>query len=122
MPIKISTLNLCLGLNNKKFLVKKLLEEHEIDVLFMQEMEIDKDLDSRELMTSGYSLELENNYVKSRVGFYVSKTIRYVRRSDLEGENSNVIIVDLDGVIKSRVINVHRSSALQNREITEIKI
>ena len=32
MPINISTLNLCLGLKNKKLLVKKLLEENEIDV------------------------------------------------------------------------------------------
>ena len=29
MPIKILTLNLCLGLKNKKFLVKKMLKEHE---------------------------------------------------------------------------------------------
>ena len=43
MPINISTLNLCLGLKNKKLLVKKILEENDIDdidVLCMQETEI----------------------------------------------------------------------------------
>ena len=42
MPINISTINLCLGLKNKKLLIKKMLEENEIDVLCMQETEINK--------------------------------------------------------------------------------
>ena len=58
MPIAVSTLNLCLGLKNKKYLVNKLLEENEIDILCMQETEIEKNLDPNELMTSGYNLEL----------------------------------------------------------------
>ena len=45
MPIKISKLNLCLGLKNKKLQVKNLLEENEIDILCMQETEVLKDID-----------------------------------------------------------------------------
>ena len=48
MAIKIATLNLCLGLKNKKLLVKKLLEENDIDILCMQETEVRKDIDHKE--------------------------------------------------------------------------
>ena len=37
--LKIATLNLCLGLKNKKDLVKIILLENDIDVLLMQEVE-----------------------------------------------------------------------------------
>ena len=66
MSINISTLNLCLGLRNKKYLVKNLLEEKKIDILCMQETEITGDINVKELETSNYSLELEVNSVKSR--------------------------------------------------------
>ena len=62
------------------------------------------------------SIELEQNSIKSRVGFYVSKTLRYVRRIGLQGQNSNLIIIDLDGVTKIRIINDYRSFAPQNGE------
>ena len=75
----------------------------------MQETEIGNDLNTDQLMMSGYSLELEKNAVKSRVGFYITKSLKNVRRNDLEGLNSNLIIIDLDGVVKSRLINVYRS-------------
>ena len=45
MPTNVCTLNLCLGLKNKKLLVKRLLVENKIDVLCMQETEIMKDID-----------------------------------------------------------------------------
>ena len=54
-----------------------------------------KDIDHNELRISEYFLELEENSTKSRVGFFVSKTLSYVRRIDLEGSDSNLIIIDL---------------------------
>ena len=114
LPVKISTLNLCLGLKNKKLLVKKLLEENEIDILCMQETEVMKDIDHNELKISGYSMELEQNSTKSRVGFYISKSVSYVRRFDLEGSDSNLIIIDVEGTLNTRLINVYRSFAPQN--------
>ena len=99
MSLKISTLNLCLGLRNKKYLIKNILDEHSIDILGMQETEVTSDINVKELETSNYSLELETNTVKSRVGFYISKKLNYVRRKDLEGINSNVIIIDVIGSV-----------------------
>ena len=43
---------LCLGLKNKKLLMKKMLEENDIVVLCMQETEIMKDIDHNELRIS----------------------------------------------------------------------
>ena len=94
----------------------KLLEENKIDILCMQETEVTNDINFNELNTSKYCLELENNSVKSRVGFYISKDINYVRRSDLEGKDSNIIIIDLVDEFKLRVINIYRSFAPQGGE------
>ena len=41
MSTRISTLNVCLGLKNKKCLAKNILEEQKIDVLCMQEINLD---------------------------------------------------------------------------------
>ena len=62
MSINISTLNLCLGLKNKKYLVKNLLEENKIDILCMQEMEVTNDININELSTSKYSSKSNNKY------------------------------------------------------------
>ena len=91
--------------------MKNLLEENKIDVLCMQETEVTNAINTNELSVSKYSLELENNSVKSRVGLYISKDINYVRRTDLEGLNSHVVIIDITGESKLRVINVYRSFA-----------
>ena len=80
----------------------------------MQETEIIDDLNPDELRITNYSLELERNSVKARVGFYVSRSVNYVRRQDLEGVDSNLIIIDIEGTVNTRLINVYRSFAPQN--------
>ena len=85
-------------------MVKKILEQNKINVLCMQETEITNDIDRNELNIPGYRLEIEQNLIKARVGFYVSKSVNYVRRTDLEGINSNLIIIDLEGTSQSRII------------------
>ena len=55
--------------------MKRLLEENDIDILCMQETEVMKDIAENELKLTGYSLELEGNSKKSRVGFYISKSL-----------------------------------------------
>ena len=114
MPIKVATLNLCLGLKNKKFLVQKILDEHNIDILCMQETEVTKMLSHDELGIRNYSLEMEKNSVKSRVGFYIAKTVNFIRRQDLEGCDSNLVIIDIEGTLNTRLINVYRSFSPQN--------
>ena len=121
MSIKIATLNLCLGLRNKKFLVKNILDENEIDILCMQETEVSDDINTKELMTSRYRLELETNSVKSRVGFYITKKLIYIRRNDLEGLNSNVIIIDVAGSSTLRIINIYRTFTTQAGESQQTK-
>ena len=49
MSTRIATLNVCLGLKNKKTLVKNLLEEHKIDILCMQEIDIDGSVSVKEI-------------------------------------------------------------------------
>ena len=72
--------------------MKNLLEENKIDILRMQETELNKDINTNELSTSKYCLELKNNTTKSRVGFYITKDLNYVRRTDLEGLDSNIAL------------------------------
>ena len=115
MSLKIATLNLCLGLKNKKYLVKGLLEEKKIDILCMQETEVTDNINIKELSTSKYCLELEKNTVKARVGTYITKRLNYIRRSDLEGINSHMVIIDLVES-KLRVINIYRSFSPQGGE------
>ena len=75
--------------------MKNLLEENKIDILCMQETEVTNAININELSVSQYCLELENNSVKSRVGLYISKDINYVRRTDIEGLNSHIVIIDI---------------------------
>ena len=120
MSLKIATLNLCLGLKNKKYLVKSLLEEKNIDILCMQETEVTDNINIKELSTSKYCLELENNSVKARVGIYITKKLNYIRRTDLEGINSHIVIIDLVES-KLRVINIYRSFSPQGGESQHTK-
>ena len=87
----------------------------------MQETEVTGDIDVTELETSNFCLELETNSVKSRVGFYISKTLNYMQRQDLEGVISNVIIIDVIGLTNLRVINVYRTFATQAGDTQQSK-
>ena len=77
MEIKIATLNVCLGLMNKLILINNILVENEIDILCLQEVEIRKNVASKDLNIRGFNLELENNSEKSRTCIYVSNKIKY---------------------------------------------
>ena len=43
--------------------------------------------------------------MKSRVGFYIARNVNYVRKFDLEGMDSNMIIIDIEGSLNTRLIN-----------------
>ena len=92
MDIEISTLNLCLGLQAKKNLVKGTILSKNIDILCMQESEINVNLDHNLLSFPGYLIETESNSQSSRVAFYINKQINYIRRRDLEGRDSNIVM------------------------------
>ena len=107
--MKIATLNLCLGLPNKKEIIKQTIIKEKIDVLCLQETEVEINLDHNLLSFPGYRYESENNSVCSRVGIYVKTNVSYVRRKDLEGVNSHITIIDLKSKNDYRIINLYRS-------------
>jgi exonuclease III len=107
--LKIATWNLCLGLQNKKFHVKQSIIAQEIDVCCMQETEVKDDFPIEQLTFPGYVIELETNDVKSRVGIYINNRVKFTRRKDLEGTNSNLIIIDISETKPVRLINIYRS-------------
>ena len=113
---KIGTLNLCLGLRNKKEEVRRMIQDNNIDILCMQETEIPKDFPIQMLTFKGYQFENENNNIKSRCGMYISNDISYVRRNDLETEGIHAMIIDIKDVNKTRIINVNRSFNPQNNQ------
>jgi exonuclease III len=114
MVLKLATLNLCLGLPNKKLIVKELIIQEKIDVLCMQETEIPYNLDHQLLSFPGFCLESETNSLMSRVGIYVNSKIKYVRRNELEGKDSHIVIIDVIGHEKLRIINIYRTFCPKN--------
>ena len=52
--------------------------------------------------------------IHNRAAIYVSSKVDYIRRGDLEGTNSNLIIIDLKGSMKLRLINIYRSHSPQH--------
>ena len=107
--IKIATLNLCLGLKNKKEEVKRLVTSNNIDILCLQETDIPDNFPVEMLTFRGYNYENEFNAVKSRCGIYVSNKIMYVRRHELEVQGIHAIILDLKDSKQTRIINIYRS-------------
>ena len=79
------TLNLCLGLKNKKLEVENLMSQNEISILCMQEVEIESNYDPNVLNIKNYNFELEVNSIKSRTGIFISKSMLYRRMKNLEG-------------------------------------
>ena len=109
MVVKLGSLNLCLGLQNKKDIVKQIIKSEKIDIMCLQETELITNLDHNLLSFPGFNFESEKCTSKSRVGIYVNNAIDYVRRSDLERVDCHVIIIDVGPNPCLRVINMYRS-------------
>ena len=107
--MKISTWNLCLGLSNKKNIVKNYILGESIDICCMQEVDIPRDYPNELLSFPGYNIEVETNETKSRVATYIKDNIKYIVNKNLEGTNSNLQIIDIDQTPKLRIINIYRS-------------
>ena len=56
--INVGSWNLCNGLLNKKDYVKNVLNEYQLDILFLQETEIPTDTEITLLSIGGYSCEV----------------------------------------------------------------
>ena len=120
--VKIATWNICLGLKSKKEYVKLKIIEEKIDICCIQESEIPKDFPRDILSFKGYSLEVETNTIKSRCCTYVRGGIPYVRRSDIEGIDNNIVIIETVFDKKTFIIvNLYRSFAEQNNVSTTVR-
>ena len=80
----------------------------------MQETEIKTNLNHNFLSFPGYTIETETNSMNSRVAAYINTGLQYVRRSDLEGKDCNLMIIDLLCPHNLRVINIYRSFTPQH--------
>ena len=105
---KIATLNLCLGLKNKKEEIKRMVEDNQIDILCVQETEVIKDYPIELLTFRNFNYENEMNDLKSRCGIYVRNNVSYVRRTDLEVKNMHIVIIDINNTKKHRIITIYR--------------
>ena len=75
----------------------------------MQEVEITPDFPTELLTFKGFEIETETNNFKKRVAVYIKSGIKYKRRSDLEGVNNNLIIIDILQDKPVRLMNIYRS-------------
>ena len=74
----------------------------------LPEVEVESGFDHSTLNIKGFDLEIEINSVKSRTGVYISKDINYSRKIELEGVNSHLIVIDIEGRSEiKRIINVY---------------
>ena len=109
MSVKIATWNVCLGLKNKKDYVYKTIKENDIDICLLQEVEIEPDYNSDLLSEKDYKIEIEKNNFKSRSAIVIKNNISYQRRQDIEGQDLGIVIIDLNGQDKYRIVNLYRS-------------
>ena len=72
-----------------------MLNENNIDVLCLQEIDLENGYPGEILNLPNHVLEIEANTTKSRVGVYIKKSVKYVRRAELEGTNAHLIVVDI---------------------------
>ena len=112
--LTIATWNVCLGVANKKDIITEKLKREKIGVCCLQETEILPGFPEEVLNCNDYTLELESNDTKKRVGIYLHKDINYQRRKDLECDNMHVVIVDIVGVKCARIVSVYKSFRPQN--------
>ena len=85
-----------------------MIKQHNIDICCLQEIDVKKDYNVDILSFKGYTLLRENNTVKSRCGVYIKESMKFTRRSDLEGVDNGLVILDVELKVKYRVVNVYR--------------
>ena len=107
--MKLATWNICLGLKNKKDYIYQVINEKNIDICLLQEVEIEKDFDANLLTSRDHKIEVETNCVKARTAIIIKDNIEYTRKHDIEEDNMGIIINDLTGNAKFRIVNVYRS-------------
>ena len=112
--MKLATWNVCLGVKGKKDYIKTVVCQEDLDICCIQECDIKPDYPMSALTFKNYNIEVEKNDVKSRCCIYIRNTVNYERRSDLEGENNNLVIIEVGDIKKYIIINLYRSFSAQH--------
>ena len=102
--------------------MSKMIKDNNIDICCIQECEILKDYPSNILSFKNYNLEVENNSIKARCCIYIRGGISYVRRDDLEGVDSNLVIIEAKTNAQIYlIINLYRSFSMQGDVTPEVR-
>ena len=75
----------------------------------IQEADIKKDYPVNILSSIDYKIEVEKFTIKARCAALIKNNINYTQRSDLEGEDNCLMIIDVHGIKHYRLINVYRT-------------
>ena len=94
--------------------IRRLLQQNQIDILFLQETEIPTDYDLCLLSIEDYNLEIEMSETR-RTCAYVKRTLHYKRRLDLEEKETHLVCLDILKPEKIRAIGLYRSFNPLNR-------
>ena len=106
--LNISSWNFCWGMIRKLDFIRRLLQQNQIDIIFLQETEITMDYDLSLLNIEDYYLEIEKSETR-RTCAYVKRTLNYKRRLDFEENDMHLICLDVLKPEKIRAIGVYRS-------------
>ena len=115
MPVRICSWNCCLGISNKIEIVKLILRDSNIDILFVQEAEITPITPLTHLNIEGYVVELSPTYnqKKSRSICYIRNNLKYKRLTEQEDQKLELICLDLCGAL---ICGYYRPFLLPNHD------
>ena len=91
-------LNLCLGLKYKKLMVEQIMNTNKINILCQQEVDLEVGYCENSLSIPGYDLLIGKDYIKARSGIFISNRVNYTRKSNLEGVDSHIVIIDIEAI------------------------
>ena len=90
-------------------MVEKIMNTNKIDILCLQEVDLEVGYCENSLSIPGYDLLIEKSSIKARSGIFISNRVNYTRKSILEGVDSHIVIIDIEGKSDiNRIINVYR--------------
>ena len=127
MSIRIASWNCCLGLQNKTETVKIILQDYELDILFLQEAEIKNTTPINHLEIIGYTLELSPTYGQknSRTCCYVKNNLKYTRDNACERNNVEIIVIkvfdtQIAGLYRPFLLPHHNNEADYMKDCSDI--
>jgi hypothetical protein len=94
LEIKLRSLKLCLGLADKKGIVKQIINIKKY-IMYLQETEPDTDVDHNLLSFTGYIYKSEKSAIMVRVGIFIKSGLKYMRRLDLRDVECHIMIADV---------------------------